>query len=139
MYTQYSIFAVVFSGQQHLCPEILKLIADLLKTPDHCFRFFGVIKLLSDLDQFRYLFQFRAKPVICAEPVFERLFFFQDFLSVALVVPETRLQALVLKFLYPLSKTRRVKDNLPLPRSARAEQEAGFLFHQAVTSFLLII
>ena len=118
MYTQYSIFAVVFSGQQHLRPEILKFIADLLKTSDHCFRFFFVIKLLSDLDQFRYLVQFRAQPVICAESVLERLFFFQDFLRVALVVPETRFQALVLEFLYPFLKTRRVKDNLPLPLSA---------------------
>ena len=120
MYAEYSIFAVVFSGQQHAGPEILQFVRDALKTSDHRFRFFLVFEFFRDLDQFRYLIKFFRQPVIQSEPVLEDLFLFQDFLGTLLIIPESGLQTFVLQLLYPFCQTRRVKDNLPLPLSAAA-------------------
>jgi hypothetical protein len=76
MYAQYSIPAVVFSGQQHARLEVLKLIFDAVKTPDDCFGFILILELFRDLDQFRDLLKLIRKIVVGIQTVLERLLFF---------------------------------------------------------------
>ena len=116
MYAKYSIPAVVFSGQQHACLELFKILSYAGKAFYDAFRFLLILELLSYLNQFRYFFQLARQLVVRVQAVFERLLFFQDLLGISLIIPESRLEALILKFSDSLLKTRRVKDNLPLPR-----------------------
>ena len=76
MYAQYSIPAVVFSGQQHTCLEVFKLIFDAVKTHDDCFGFILILELFRDLDQFRDLLKLIRKVVVGVQTVLERLLFF---------------------------------------------------------------
>ena len=76
MYAQYSIPAVVFSGQQHAGLEILQLVFDAVKTPDDAFRFILILEFFRDLDQFRYLLKLIRKLVVSVQTVFKGLLLF---------------------------------------------------------------
>jgi hypothetical protein len=76
MYAQYSIPAVVFSGQQHAGLEILQLVFDAVKTPDDAFRFILILEFFRDLDQFRYLLKLIRKLVVSIQTVFKGFLLF---------------------------------------------------------------
>ena len=76
MYAQYSIPAVVFSGQQHAGLEVLQLVFDAVKTPDDAFRFILILEFFRDLDQFRYLLKLIRKLVVSVQTVFKGLLLF---------------------------------------------------------------
>jgi hypothetical protein len=76
MYAQYSIPAVVFSGQQHAGLEILQLVFDAVKTPDDAFRFILILEFFRDLDQFRYLVKLVRKLAVGIQTVFKGFLLF---------------------------------------------------------------
>jgi hypothetical protein len=76
VYTQYSIPAVVFSGQQHAGLEVLQLVFDAVKTPDDAFRFILILEFFRDLDQFRYLLKLIRKLAVSIQTVLKRLLLF---------------------------------------------------------------
>jgi hypothetical protein len=76
MYAQYSIPAVVFSGQQHSGLEVFKLIPDAVKAPDDCFCFIFILEFFRDLDQFRYLLQLIRNLAVSIQTVLKRLLLF---------------------------------------------------------------
>jgi hypothetical protein len=75
VYTQYSIPAVVFSGQQHTGLEIFKLIPDAVKALYDALRFFLILELFRDLDQLRYLLKLISEFVVRVKSVLEGLLF----------------------------------------------------------------
>ena len=76
MYAEYSISAVVFSGQQHAGLEVFKFVFDAVKTSDHAFRFILVLEFFRDLDQFGYFVKLVRKLIVQIQTVFQRLFLF---------------------------------------------------------------
>ena len=133
MDAQDSISAVIFSGQEHLRLEILKLICKLCEALHDAPGLFLVLEFLRDLYQIRKFICIIRQSFEQRKPVLKRLLLLQDLLGILLIVPETLFQALVFEFLYPLPEPIRVKDNLPLPRSAPAVREVDFLFRPAVS------
>ena len=118
MYAEYTVFAVVFSGQQHVCLELLKLIGKPVEDSDDILCFILIFELFRYINKLRKIFRFRSEPLIQAELVLKRLLLLEDFLRVLLIVPEAFFQTFIFKIFYPFSETLRVKDNLPLPLSA---------------------
>ena len=76
MYAQYSIPAVVFSGQQHARLEVLEFIFDAVKAPDDCSGFILVFEFFRNLDQFRYLLKLIRKLAVSVQTVFQGLLLF---------------------------------------------------------------
>jgi hypothetical protein len=76
MYAQYSIPAVVFSGQQHAGLKIFQFVFDAVKAFDDVFRFILVLEFFRDLDQFRYLVKLVRKLAVGIQTVFKGLLLF---------------------------------------------------------------
>ena len=51
MYAQYTVLAVVFSGQQHVCLEVFQLIRKSGEACDNALRFVLILKF------FRYIYK----------------------------------------------------------------------------------
>ena len=118
MYAEYTVLAVVFSGQEHVCLEIFKLIRKLAEACDNALRFVLILQFFRYIYKLGKFIRLRSQSFIQTKFVLKRLLLLENFLRILLVVPESFLKALFFELFYLFFKTLRVKDSLPLPLSA---------------------
>ena len=118
MYAQYTILAVVFSGQQHISLEVFQFIRKLIEACNNIFSLILILKFFCYIYKLGEFVCLGGESFIQAKLVLKRFLLLEYLLRILLVVPEALLQTLVLELFYPFPKTLRVKDSLPLPLSA---------------------
>ena len=118
MYAQYTVLAVVFSGQKHVRLQVFQFIRKPVEDRDNILRFVFILQFFRYIYKVRKFIRLKRESFIQTEFVLKSLFLLEYFLRVLLIVPESLFKALILELFYPFLKTLRVKDNLPLPLSA---------------------